>query len=691
MFDRQPVPFLYIAIFILYAATAFPQSDSSIIPLEEVTISKYHITDSILNAPVSISILNHSAINSNNSSDISLTLNRVPGLYMQSANFTTNRISIRGIGSRTPYGTNKIRAFYHNIPLTSGNSETTIEDLDLETIGRIEVVKGPLSSIYGAGLAGAIIISPKDPIAGTSISAGTTVGSYGLLKQRLSFSGNYDRQEIDLSYHRLESDGWRQNSSYRRSGFTLGAKIFQSSSSSLHLLANHTYLKAFIPSSVDRATFDTNPRAAATTWLAAKSYKEYSSALAGLSYRTDLSPQVKNETSVFINYRDNYETRPFDILEQFTLAAGARTQFSGTTADKKLAYILGGEYFHDQYLGGTFENLYLTTDGRGSLEGSRMTEAAQKRRHHNIFGQLRWRPAGKFEVQGGVNYNNTSFLLNSRFPVSERSNEKYSYDPIVSPHLSLLYHAKSGSTIYASVSRGFSMPSIDETLDSDGRINTSIVPENGYNTEIGYKSFFWGKRLFTELTAYRMSIRDLLVARRIGDDQYIGVNAGKTLHMGIEFFAEATFTTGQFGIKPFVSGSVGRFRFTKYIDNGQDYSGNKLTGTPASKLTSGITFTYLKKLFIYGELQFTDGFAMNDANTFYSDSYKIVNVKAGYTLDITKSLKAELSTGINNVANEHYASMILVNATAFGGASPRYYYPGLPVNHYSSLSLSYLF
>jgi iron complex outermembrane receptor protein len=35
--------------------------------------------------------------------------------------------------------------------------------------------------------------------------------------------------------------------------------------------------------------------------------------------------------------------------------------------------------------------------------------------------------------------------------------------------------------------------------------------------------------------------------------------------------------------------------------------------------------------------------------------------------------------------------MILPNAVAVGNASPRYYYPGLPINYYGTISINYLF
>ena len=155
--------------------------------LDEVIISSFHINNHLQNTPASIGILSKKDLTQNNVTDISTVINTIPGVFMQSSNFTTTRISIRGIGARTPYGTNKIRAFYGSIPLTSGNSETVIDDIDLENIGQVEVIKGPLSSIYGAGLGGAILISPQlSKTNGQNASVSSVFGSFGLLKKSLN-------------------------------------------------------------------------------------------------------------------------------------------------------------------------------------------------------------------------------------------------------------------------------------------------------------------------------------------------------------------------------------------------------------------------------------------------------------------------------------------------------------------------
>ncbi|MFH6998964.1 TonB-dependent receptor [Flavobacterium sp. FlaQc-57] len=662
--------------------------------LEEVLISPLHVNSQLQNTPASIGILSKKDLTQNNATDISTVINTIPGVFMQSSNLTTSRISIRGIGARMPYGTNKIRAFYGSIPMTSGNSETVIDDIDLENLNQIEVIKGPLSSIYGAGLGGAILISPQlSKTKGESAGISTIYGSFGLLKNSLNYSLTEKKSSLNISYHNLKTDGWRENSTYNRKGITLAGELFKKKNSKLTYFSNYTYLKAFIPSSISKEVYDSNPQLGAPTWVASKGFKEYKSTLAGLAYDFKIDDNLNNSTSIFINYKDSNEPRPFDILRQYTFGSGARTQFSGKfkIRNTENQFIAGIEYFTDNYSGNTFENLYKTNNGQGSLQGNQLTATDQKRHFYNIFSQIRTLLSEKIELQAGLNYNETHFELTNFLP-QKTATEKYSYDGILSPQLSFLFKPNKEQTFYFSASRGFSLPATEETLTSTGNINPDIKPESGYNFEIGGKCYFFGKNLYTEFAVYRMEIRDLLVAKRIGDDQYEGVNAGKTFHEGVEVSAKHNWSINRFfSLNSFIGASLGKYEFKDFVDNGNDYSGNKLTGVAANKINARIILNTNLGLYFSADFQFVDKIPLNDANSVYADSYQIVNLKTGYRFEILPNLNTNFAFGVNNIVNEKYASLILPNAVAVGNSSPRYYYPGLPVNYYGNIALNFLF
>ncbi|MFP5438376.1 MAG: TonB-dependent receptor [Bacteroidia bacterium] len=656
--------------------------------IEEVVINSFHINDSLQTVPAAVSVITN--LQRNNNADIAPLLNTLPGVQMQSGALNTNRISIRGIGARTTYGTNKIRAFYGSIPLTSGDSETTIEDIDLEVINKIEVIKGPFSSIYGAGLGGAILIDPKyTQNNGNTAKVSVTAGSFGMLKNTVNYSYATHTGSLNINYHKLQSDGWRDNSSYHREGVTLSGDVFRKEKSRLTYFGNYTYLKAYIPSSVTQQSFDQNPKAAAPTWAASKGYEQYNSVMAGLAYEFELAPRLKNATSVFFNNKDSYEPRPFDILSQNSTGFGGRTQFNGTTelGGIKTEYIAGLEYFRDGYKGRTYQNLYQQNNGNGTLQGLQLTGDKQQRHFVNAFAQLRLQFTKTLEAQAGINYNKTAFDLDTTFPTED--SESHSYKGIVAPQLSLLYKPAKTATLYASVSRGFSLPAISETLNADGTINPNIKPENGYNFEVGSKVYLFNNRLYTDVALYRMEIQDLLVAQRIGDDQYVGINAGKTLHEGVEWSARYSQPIAKnWFFTPYTAASFGRYRFEQFNNNGTDYSGNKLTGVPSTKVNAGFTLTAPLHLYLSTDYYYTGSLTMNDANTAFAKSCNLLNAKIGWSYFRESGFSVGASFGINNLTDTHYASMVLVNAT---GTSPRYYYPGLPVNYYGNVNVSYMF
>lgn len=256
----------------------------------------------------------------------------------------------------------------------------------------------------------------------------------------------------------------------------------------------------------------------------------------------------------------------------------------------------------------------------------------------------------------------------------------------------MLYHLIKNQSIYTSASHGFSTPSTEESLRSDGSINSDIRPESGYQYEIGHKGWFLNNRLHLETAFYTMRIKDLLIAERIGDDQYLGVNAGRTNHSGIELTADYVvhFHNG-FSVSPYMSGTIGRYTFREFSYKGNDYSGNKLTGVSANSAAAGILFSTPWRVYLSASWRFTDKIPLNDGNSAYADAYSLTDIKCGYKLSLFKNLNLQTAIGVNNVFDTNYAAMILPNATAFGNNQPRYYYPGMPVNAYWDFSFKYVF
>ena len=124
--------------------------------LREVQVSATQFSGKLKNQPGNISLLIRENIRFNSQEHISGWLNQVPGIYMHHGTYNTNRLTIRGMGSQDPYGSNRVKAYLNDIPITGGDGVTVLEDLSLTGLSRIEILKGPASALYGAGLGGTL-------------------------------------------------------------------------------------------------------------------------------------------------------------------------------------------------------------------------------------------------------------------------------------------------------------------------------------------------------------------------------------------------------------------------------------------------------------------------------------------------------------------------------------------------------
>ncbi|RDK87351.1 TonB-dependent receptor [Marinirhabdus gelatinilytica] len=626
--------------------------------------------------------------------DVVDALNQTEGIYIQNGAINTNRITIRGVGSRTLFGTNKIRAYFNGIPITNGSGSTEIDSYNTNALASIEVVKGPKATQYGTNLGGTLILSTTTPTENTTkITNNFTVGSFGLLKNSTTALLKEDRLTLFANYDHLQVDGFRENNRYNRNNYLVTSNYQLNKTFSLGLLLRHTNNFTQIASSLGETAFTENPTQAAFTWGQAMGFEDNRETLSGLSLETKISETFNNTTSVYYTYLDHYEPRPFNILEEYTHSYGLRSIFvkQYTLAKRNATLSFGGETYRDDYNGRIFENLYEENNGNGSFQGSLLGNNNEIREQLNVFATTTIPFSEKWKTEIGVNVNSTRYELMDKFNTGDaNTSANRDFETLVAPNFSLQYQPSQDWALYGNVSRGFNYPSVEETLTPDGIVNPDIGPEIGWNYELGTKAKLLNRKLQFKVAAYLLSIDDLLVAERVGNDQFVGRNAGKTHNRGIEFGAEYTSTVlKNITLQAYVNADFNFHKFIDFVDGENDFSGNELTGVPDKKIAAGIRFQHPIGLYILANTLHVGSQPITDANNIFSDSYTIANVKAGYEGTLVEKLKITMSAGINNMADITYASSILINATAFGGNEPRYFYPAPPINFYGSLGIQY--
>ncbi len=141
-------------------------------------------------------------------------------------------------------------------------------------------------------------------------------------------------------------------------------------------------------------------------------------------------------------------------------------------------------------------------------------------------------------------------------------------------------------------------------------------------------------------------------------------------------------------IAPFLSFTLNDHQFVEFIDEGEDFSGNPLTGVPKQLRTAGIQSQFLDGFYWNIAHRHVSEIPLTDANSLQSEAFVVFTTRMGYRKPLSEKFTVGIDFGINNIFDEKYAESVLINAGSFGG-EPRYYYPGNPRNFYGSLRLGW--
>ncbi len=639
----------------------------------EITVSAPLLNYQSKKVPAGFSLIPEDTIHPNLSA-IEI-LQQSPGVFMQKGALNTGRIMIRGIGSRSPYATTRIRAYLDDIPLTSGDGNTTVEDLEMTGIARTEIVRGPASALYGSGLGGVIIFHP-DHTQTEPFTAKTLMqyGPFDQTKALINTGFRKNRSVVKANIAHTQTDGFRENSNYNRwNGQVLFRHHF--GNHALFFLTNYTRLNAQIPSSINEPTYRETPNKAAANWLEVEGFEKYDKWLSGLTLKSDLNNNISNKISLFLNHINAYESRPFNILDDQMLTYGVREETSFSI--NKLTLTAGAEIFSEKY----DWRLIETNEG---TPGTTFSDNHETRFFANIFAKADIDLTDKWQLSTGANVHFLRFRLEDNFSDEEDISGSYRYDPVFSPRLGITGEISPEFTLYGSAGHGFSPPSVEETLLPEGDINPDLKPEEGWNYDLGVRGSLLNDRLNFDITGYFVALNNLLVTKRETEDIFYGINAGETNHYGIESMLKMNLLpqTSNWSAGLSVNHTWMKNQFETFIDNEEDYSGNQLPGIPDQYLRSGINLGYRDKSFLQIQWLYSGSLYLDDANSKKYGGHNIFDVSMSHHINTGSNTSASLQGGVNNVFDQHYASMVLVNAPSFGNALPRYYYPGSPVNAY---------
>ena len=685
----------FCVLFIGVSLTGKAQNNlsDSVQLLNEVVVKGFETNRKLLETPASVSILNQRAIQRYSTISLVPAFNTVPGVRMEERSPGSYRLSIRGSLLRSPFGIRNIKIYMDDIPFTDAGGNTYLNLIDPNVLGSAEILKGPASSLYGAGTGGAVILN--EPTLVDNLSTDKTSGrfkvqlqggSYGLFGEHAQWRMNKNNYGLQLTQTHQQSDGYRDNSRLRKDvvHFADQSNISKKDELKFHLLLADLYYQT--PGGLNLAQWQANPKLSrqATQTLPSAIQQKIAiynkTIFTGLSNAFHFSDKLSNVSSVVFNYTDfknpfitNYEKRK-------ETSRGLRTKFiyAAQAGAMPLKLIAGGEW----------QTTFAHIDNYGNKNG--VADTVQSKDEVNAYQRFYFAQAdlditSQLLFSAGVSHNGFTYhyIRTSDDPATPKKIKKF--DPVLSPRFALLYKATSQFSVRASVSKGFSAPTMAEVRPSEGSFFEDLQPEYGWNYEAGVRGDLLKHHLQIDVNVYEFNLTNAIV-RRVADNggEYF-VNAGGTQQKGLEaavayylFRDKKQFISS---LKIWSSLTLNDYNFKNYKMGNADYTNHELTGVPKEIWVSGIDIETIKGFYLNTTYNYTSKLPLTDANNFYAADYHLLQCKLGYKHAFKKTMM-EVFAGADNILNENYSLGNDINAVGnrFYNAAPlRNYFAGIGV------------
>ncbi|MCX2479050.1 TonB-dependent receptor [Pedobacter sp. MC2016-15] len=658
--------------------------------LNEVVIRPYFSSQPLIRSTGAVGTIDFNTISMQSAGSLVPAMNTIPGVRMEERSPGSYRLSLRGSLLRSPFGIRNVKIYFDDFPLTDAGGNTYLNALDIAAAGSIDVLKGPQSSIYGANSGGVVLIHPQLPGAdSTRVDLNVAGGSYGLFRQNVVLARQWKKYQLSIVQSYQRSDGYRENSAMERKYIQVNQKWDYAKNASLSALAFYSDLDYETPGGLNAAQFAANPKAARP---AAGSIRGASQQQAGISTKTiyggitnnwQISRAFKHVISVFATHTDleNPFITNYEFRKESTFGVRTYAEYEKNTAEVNWKFNLGLESSSTSTDAKNYDNNFGTAAN---------PQAFDKLRAGANFGfaNLNIDISRKLLLELSASGNLYGYHYKSSFPIVVAERKK-SFDLQFMPRAALSYLFTPDFSARASVSKGYSPPTLAEIRSSDNVINTDLQPEKGWNYETGLRYQLTEKRVTIDLTGFYYRLNNAIVRRQNESGTEYFINAGGTKQLGLETSLSAWLipqNSSEFvrGLLLNNSYTLSHFQFDNYFSGTTDLSGKDLTGVPRSVIVTGVQLLLPKGLYVFMQHNYTAKLPLTDANTIYAGKYHLVQGKIGWKDIKIGKTQLEVYAGADNILDQKYSLGNDLNAVGgryFNAAAPRNFYGGLALHY----------
>ena len=665
--------------------------------------------------PLAISKISPKMIDEAKVNSIFEVINKTPGVLMVNLNNEQHSMSIR-----QPMTTNAYYLYMEDgVPIRPMGvfNHNSLLEMNQFTVSSIEVVKGPVSSIYGPeAVGGAVNFISQRPTAVPTARIGIQADQWGY--RRVQYGAGATLGKFGIYLGGMVSDqknSWLASSDYTKNAQYARLEYNFTPKSRLIYTLSYAKFDSQTSGSVDSVAFYNRQYVSTTDFTYRKSYS--------LRTRLTFEKDWNNGSQTFITAfaRDNkHGQNPSYGIRWTSGAATARGEINSNDFSS-LGIIAQHtqkiKFLNSKLIAGTtldfspndYRSYQIDLDAQLRTDKKSVEKYTINRERPDIqianynanihntafYAQYDFELVKNLRISTGIRYDNMAFDFVNNLDLDKTTGKAIggskSYSQ-TTPKLGFTYDLGKGKGIYANYSRGFAPSGLTAifrkrpTPAPNGDLfYYNLVPATFVNTEVGGWISLLNNKLYIDATYYVMTGENELLNIRQPDNSTDFQAAGKTLHKGLEL--GLTYKPSK-ELFMRIGGTNSIHRFVEFVlsqrasDVLKDVNGKDMPSAPRFIWNGEVSYypKWFKNFRTSVEWQHLSSWYQNQINTVSYDGYDLVNFRAGY-----KWKSIEVFTNVMNLTNALYATNATrgnatTDRTTFTPAAPRTFTVGMQYN-----------
>ena len=692
-----------------------------------------------MNPAPSTAILTQSDLQRADGLNLIDAINTVPGVFMQTRTpFGGAHINIRGyypsFGGNSPNSNGAgYDVFLNNIPITDATGTTVMDDIDYSTLGSVQIIKGPASSLYGSFIGGTVNLQTARPMPDQkSFGQSYLGGADGLMRTNTSLQGATENSDFVLNYGDQADNSWRPHSesrkTYARASGDFGVAANQTVS------AFFTYDRSYeeLAGEIDSADYYARRPVSDSFYVSNNSHIQITSFFTGVTDNYRINDHFTDATTVFGGSRFTDQPIAHGFTDATQLNGGGREQL-GYSGQAGSVSITGA-------LGGMIQRSNVTSVGASVGHASPFTESASTSenlaQNSNLFTEWTfafprelsvtvggdeiydvWQVHNLLEPSNAAATDPNGTLkgeIGDTIPATQWLTKHFT--PTFAPRAEVTQGIGSAGSVYASWSTGFAPPLLSSITASNGTVNTNLKPEKAVQYELGAQGTLF-QRLTGQAAVYQTDNTNKLISESSGGVTFV-TNVGKQIDKGAELSLSYLAVSNPNGlisvVRPWLSYTYMDARYASFYsdDNNtaatENYSGNQVARIPTIMDSFGIDAASNTGFYLNSTYQFVGAVPVTFNDSLWLRSYHLLGAKVGYKTKVMNNWMLDVFVGGTNLTNSTNYNFIFVGENYAGlaqakdgGGSPAgtasnagdgYILPGNPnARFYANINLSYIF